>query len=203
LDNFDLNELQHDSLIELLNISVGTSASVLSEMAHSEIRLSVPQLYQIPRRQVIELIEESTTGNVVSINMETHGFVSGESMLIFSEESSLSLVEVILQGQVPLELLTEMAEEALIEVGNVVLGTCLSTLADLLDKKLTTSVPFSVHGSVAEVIGSGETEILFLRVNFSHEYGKDSGFITLMFDVASVDNISAAIDAYLKKLNIM
>jgi len=56
-------------------------------------------------------------------------------MLLFSERDSLSLVKAILTEQIPLEMLSELEEEALTEVGNVVLSACLATFADLLNNK--------------------------------------------------------------------
>ncbi len=199
------NDLQHEVLIELLNISAGAAADVLSQMANSEIRLTIPKLFQIPRREAYTLVQEGGEEGIVSINMEIGGFFSGEGILLFSQQSSLSLVKVILSEQVPLEMLHELEEEALTEVGNVVLGACLATFADLLGEKMVCSVPFCLQGTPNELLTSeqADVEVLFICVDFAHEQGQARGFVSLMFDVASVRNISMAIDNYLKKNGLL
>ncbi|HIJ23839.1 MAG TPA: hypothetical protein HPP65_01280 [Gammaproteobacteria bacterium] len=73
MSELGLNALQHETLIELLNISVGAAANVLSQMAHSEIKLTVPKLFQISRKEVYSLVQETTEDKIVSINMEVEG----------------------------------------------------------------------------------------------------------------------------------
>lgn len=201
MNKLQLNELQLEALIELINISVGAAASVLSKMANCEIQLSVPLLDQRSRREVAELIESTVKSDIISINIDTEGYITGTSMLIFSEQSSLSLVRAILQDQVPLEMLSEMEEEALTEVGNVVLNACLATFSNLLNEPLTTSVPCCVKGPVSELIGLDETRVLFIRVDFTHQHGEEQGFITLMFDVHSMNNIVTMVDKYLQQIS--
>lgn len=195
-----LNEIQAEALVELVNVSVGAAASVLSEMAHCEIKLSAPTLDQLSRKSVSDLIQGAVEGDIVSIDIETEGFISGKSMLIFSERSSLSLVRAILQEQVPLEMLSEMEEEALSEVGNVVLNACLATFSNLLNQQLTTSIPCCVKGPAHELIGYDDVQVLFIRVDFSHAHGEEQGFITLMFDVDSMRNIVTMVDTYLQQV---
>ncbi|HIJ23840.1 MAG TPA: hypothetical protein HPP65_01275 [Gammaproteobacteria bacterium] len=126
-------------------------------------------------------------------------------MLLFSERDSLSLVKAILTEQIPLEMLSELEEEALTEVGNVVLSACLATFADLLNNKMTTSIPYCLRGSPDELLDGVEAdaEVLFICVDFIHDQGEARGFISLMFNVDSVKNIVSAIDAYLEKLGIV
>ncbi len=196
-----LSDLQREALVELVNISVGAAASVLSEMANCEIKLSVPQLDQLSRKEVSDLIEQAVNSDIISISIETEGFINGKSLLIFSEKSSLSLVRAILQEQVPLEMLSEMEEEALTEVGNVVLNACLATFSNQLNQQLITSVPCCLKGKASELIGYDNVQVLFIRVDFTHAYGEEQGFITLMFDVDSMQNIITMLDNYLQQFD--
>ena len=202
---YTLTDLQRETLIELLNISVGKAADVLSQMARCEIELSVPRLLMITYREACRLAsgESQGEGDLVSINMELQGSFSGQAMLLFSEQSSLALVKTILPGEVPLEVLHEMEEEALTEVGNVVLGASLSAFADLLGERIISSVPFCLRGDQEQAArDQGEAEVMFLLVNFSHQQGLQSGYVTLLFDVESVSTIIEAVDRYLRQLGL-
>ncbi len=202
MNHLNLTELQREALIELLNISVGTAAAVLSEMANTEIKLSVPMLDEMPRREVAELVQSTIEeNNIVTIAMQTEGFLRGKSMLIFSEQSSLALVRSILREHVPLQMLTELEEEALTEVGNVVLNACLATFSNLLQEKVVTSIPYCSSGSAQELIGDDDVIILFLRVDFTHQHGKEQGFITLILDVESIQTIPASLDQYIESIS--
>ncbi len=205
MSDFELNEFHSEALKELLNIGVGTAADVLSQMARNEIRLNVPKMYQIPQSEVYQKVLDGADENVVSVIMRTEGFFSGESMLLFAEHSSLSLVKAILSEQVPLEMLHELEEEALAEVGNVVLSACLATFADLLGKKVVTSIPFCSRGSIDELLAGEEADhdVLFICVDFSYEEGRSRGYISLMFTVSSMEDIVDALDMYLKKVGVL
>ncbi len=203
MSQLNLTALQRDALIELLNISVGSAAAVLSEMADTEIRLSVPMLDEMTRSEVSSLIQGTVESDIVVIMMQTEGFLRGNSMLIFSEQSSLSLVRSILREHVPLQMLTGLEEEALNEVGNIVLNACLATFSNLLNEKITTSIPYCDTGTAQELIGDDDRMILFLRVDFSHQHGEDQGFITLILDMESIQTIPASLDAYLHKVSAL
>lgn len=201
----DLNELQSEAMKELFNISLGTAADVLSQMAGQEIHLNVPEIHSVRRKEIYSIVQEHADDTVVAVHMCTHGFFSGESVLIFTERYSLSLVKAILSDQVPLEMLPELEEEALLEVGNVVLSSCLSTFANLLEQRLETAIPVCVRGTVNEVMkeGTANDEVIFISVDFTHEKGGERGYISMTFDINSGEHIVEAVDDYLRRSGLL
>ena len=63
----------------------------------------------------------------------------GNAILLFPKSNSLQLVRTLLKDQVPLDNLTELEQEALLEVGNVMLNACFGTVTNLLQLNITIS----------------------------------------------------------------
>ena len=60
------------------------------------------------------------------------GDITGRALLIFPETKSLELVRAITGGDLPLEDIIELEQEALAETGNILLNSCLATIANML-----------------------------------------------------------------------
>ncbi len=200
MSTLELNELQQEVLTELLNVSVGKAANVLSQMVFSEIGMSIPTLKQIPQRQLADQLQSEIGQQITTVTMTTEGALSGSAILSLSMQSSFNLVYALLQGQVSREALTELEEEALTEMGNVVLNACMATFADQLEERIHTSIPYCSKGTPHQLIGEEEHEVLYITINLTHNGGKEHGTIILMLHIESAQNIRALIDNYLEKM---
>jgi chemotaxis protein CheC len=202
MSNLTLNELQHEALIELLNISSGKATAVLSEMLLSEINISVPRLEQTARSIVARQVQATLGEAVTAISMETEGVIACKAMLVLSQHSSFSLTQQLMGDQVPAELLPELESEAMVELGNVILNACLSTFADQFGESIQTSIPTFAQGSASSLIGDDHIEVLFLQVNFVSQAGNEQGHIILILSADEARKISALLDQYLRELMV-
>jgi len=64
-----------------------------------------------------------------SVSQEMRGGFDGRSMLIFHEKNSMEVVRQLMGNNLPDEMIIEMQEEALNEIGNIVLNACIGTIA--------------------------------------------------------------------------
>ncbi len=62
-------------------------------------------------------------------------------MLVFPEVHSLELVRSLLKENVPLDSLTDLEQEALMEVGNIILNACLGSISNALGEPINCSMP--------------------------------------------------------------
>ena len=125
-----LTELQQDAMAELLNIGMGRAASVLSEMVGEEVLLSVPFVDLMSRREAAGLLMEKACDRIVAVLQKFSGLCWGDTMLVFPEEKSLELVRCLFKDTdtTPLEIMTEMEQEALMEIGNIILNSCIGSI---------------------------------------------------------------------------
>lgn len=201
-----LSELQQDMLTELFNLGMGNAAASLSEMVSEEILLSIPVVSFMEKSELTHLLEADSGGHISGVSQQFQGLILGQALLTFPTDKSLELVRLILQDTVPLENLTEFEEEALTEIGNVILNAGLSCLADIFEDEITSDLPIFSSGSCAEVIeqtnqsDSEQQTVLYLQVDFKIEKNDIKGYVVYLFDVQSMEKLAALIENHINKL---
>jgi chemotaxis protein CheC len=199
----ELSEFQKDALGELLNIGMGRASASLSEMVGEEVELSVPQVETLTRKEAITRISSLVGDEITAVKESFKGAFWGDALLLFPENHSLELVRALIKDDtLPAEMISEMEQEALTEVGNIILNACLGSLANIFNKNLEFALPQYSHGSCNDVLTmdpSSETSpdgVLLLQMNFSLEKTKVSGYLTLLMDVASMQALSKQLNSY-------
>ncbi len=167
-----LTELERDALTEIVNIGVSRAASSLRKMIGEQVLLSVPSIEVVSHRRAARLISEREVAELIAVRQDFSGPFSGRALLIFPETNSLELVRAVTGGELSAEEVVEMEHEALAETGNVILNSCLATMANMLKRSLTMTIPEVLRGNGAtlfEVDESGAEEglVLFLYIDFA------------------------------------
>ena len=145
----NLTACQQDTLTELLNIGIGQAAAALSQMVDEEVQLAVPYVNVLTLHEAIQSIEAQFSVRIAAVKQQCTGSFWGDALLLFPETKSLELVRSLLKELMSLEDLTAMEQEALMEVGNIILNACLGSLANLLDSEATSGLPVFLHGCSA------------------------------------------------------
>lgn len=200
-----LDEFYIDAVAEVLNIGMGSAAASLSEMIHEEVKLSVPNVDFVSRGIAAEHINEKAKTDVSGVHQHFQGEFSGDAMLLFPEEQSLQLVRAVLQqADMTLEDLTEMEQEAMTEIGNVILNSCLCSIADMFGKKIRGEIPEFVQGSVEQIFTENkkkpqntEAIVLLLNMEFSVDTKNIQGYVTFLMDVEEVNQLKENIQEFL------
>jgi chemotaxis protein CheC len=199
-----IGEEQRDAVTEILNIAIGRAAASLSELVDDAVQLSVPFVDFLPPAEAVGRLETETGGAAtVAVRQHFDGRFYGDIMLIFPEERSLSLVRHMVGEEVPLDQLTELEQEALLEVGNIILNACLGSLSNQLNMPVHGSLPTYVRSHRGQVFrGDGadqrsEEIVMFLHVNFSLVSSDIHGYLAFVMDIASAGNFVEAINVYI------
>ncbi len=90
--------------------------------------------------------EKSLSMNLFGIHEAFSGPFSGNAFLLFPEDRSLELVRLTLQDQFDCNALTEVKEEALVEVGNIIINSCLSSIGEIFETEIVNQSPALVNG---------------------------------------------------------
>ena len=203
-DDIQLTELQEDAIVELLNIGMGVAARSLSEMVNEEISLSIPSLEMLSRQSAATHLSGEKPQPVAVVKQCFRGAVWGEALLLFPQDKSLELVPVLMKG-VPNEMLDELAQDALVEVGNIILHACLASLANLLSIDLNSDIPFFLTGTADEILGVNTNHqeddiVMFLQMNFGLPIKDIKGYVAIVLEVSSVTQLKQQLDKYLSQL---
>jgi chemotaxis protein CheC len=190
-DEVRLTELELDALTEIVNIGVSRAASNLRKMVGGQVLLSVPSIEVVTRGRAARLIAEREAADLVAVQQEFEGPFSGRALLIFPESNSLELVRAVTSGALSPAEVAEIEQEALVETGNIILNSCLATMANMLHRSLTMTVPRLIRGDGArlfEVADSPASDglVLFLYIDFAVRQLDVRGYIAMVMDLPSL-----------------
>jgi len=199
-----LTELQLDALSELVNLGVSRAATNLREMVGAQVHLSVPTVELVTRRRAIDILAERESDNLVAVHQVFEGDIGGRALLIFPETKSLELVRAITGGDLPLEDIIELEQEALAETGNVLLNSCLATIANMLHRSLKMSLPEVLRGNASTFFSlepppeAGDV-VMFLYITFAVRERDISGYIAMIMDMPSLTALTHLLDEFIER----
>ena len=199
-----LNALELDALTELVNIGVSSAASSLREMVGQEIILSVPKVELLGRNQAVEILQRSESARLVAVHQVFEGDITGRAMLIFPEANSLEIVRAVAGGNLALEDIMDLEQEALAETGNIILNGCLATIANMLERNLKMSLPEILRGEATHFFSlppppeAGDL-VLFVYINFAVKDRDITGYIAMLMDMPSLAALKVLLDEFIER----
>ena len=200
-----LDELERDALTELVNIGVSRAAANLRKMVGEQVLLSVPSVEVVTREGATILIRERESGELVAVRQDFEGVFSGRALLIFPKSNSMALVHAVTGGALSAEDAAEMEVEALAETGNVVLNSCLATMANMLQQPLTMSLPEVIRGDGSTLFDLSLSDadggvVLFLYINFAINDRDIRGYIAMLMDLPSLQALKKLIADFIERV---
>ena len=199
----DLQELEVDALTELVNLGVSRAAVSLRELVGEQVFLSVPSLSVLSKREAAESIRGPHGRKLIAVRQAFDGEFSGRALLIFPEVNSLELVRAVAGEHLSLEDIAELEDEALAEIGNIILNSCMGTISNLLQRNLTMSLPEILRGQGHDFFDLSrpavEDVVLFIRINFSLLGREISGYVALVMDLPSLAALKSLIAAFIER----
>jgi chemotaxis protein CheC len=199
-----LSELELDALTELVNLGVSRAAANLALMVHDEVLLTVPRVALLTRKEAIRTLSERESKHLVAVHQIFEGDITGRALLIFPEEQSLELVRSVVGTDLSLEEIIELEQEALAETGNVILNSCLATIANSLESNLRISLPEVLRGESSRFFSlepppASGTTILFIYINFALRSRDIDGYIAMMMDLPSLTSLQTLLRALIRR----
>jgi len=197
---YNFTNMQIDVLKEIGNIGAGNTATALAKMIDKKVQMEVPEVKILEFKEVSETLGSAEIP-VVGILLSVTGDLNGSIMFILGHEAAASLVD-ILMGR-PLGQTKEFGEiecSALKEVGNILAGAYLSSLATLTNLHILPSVPdmaIDMAGAILSVpaieFGKVGDTVLYIETQFSEGTTKVVGDFFLIPDMASYDVLLKAL----------
>jgi chemotaxis protein CheC len=200
-----LDELELDALTELVNLGISQAATSLAEMVREEVILSVPKVSLVSRDIAVRTLGERESKNLVAVHQIFEGDITGRALLIFPEDKSLELVRAVIGGDLTIDEIIELEQEALAEIGNIILNGCLATMANELQRGLKISLPEILHGQSEKFFSlqppphPGDS-VLFIYINFAVRRRDINGYIAMLLDMPSIAALKVLLDAYIRRV---
>ncbi len=196
-----LGELEQDALTEIFNIGVGVAAQGLFQMTGEHVPLSVP----VAELTELQSVSGRFTGqdrSMYAIRQTFNGEFSTDAFLLFAQDSSLSLVRMMVGTELADDQLPEVAQDALSELGNIILNAVMSELSTSLGLSLEGTIPIVQEVAASDIFGtaelqnSGEVQVMALMVDFQLGARHVSGYLAFLLDEASTERLIAHLTRY-------
>ena len=201
-----LTELQQDAFTELVNIGVSRAAASLRQMIGTQVLLSVPSVEIVSRHSAARLIGEREAAPLVVVHQDFEGAFAGRALLIFPQENGRELVRAVAGEELSPDEVSALEDEALAETGNIILNGCLATMANMLQRTLTMSLPGILRGDGPQIFGTqgGEAPatdalVLFLYIDFSVSERDIRGYLAMLMDLPSLENLRLLVDEFIAR----
>ena len=149
----DFDKIRLDAFREIVSIATAHAATSLSQLLDMKVDITIPNVMVEPIEEVSDLLGGSDN-EMVTIFLKVNGQISGSSiLLLFSPSESLRLAH-ILTGQKTdcIENLDDMGVSTLREMGNIVIGSFMTVLANGLKMKIGYSVPGYAYDMVGAIL---------------------------------------------------
>jgi chemotaxis protein CheC len=208
---FQLSELENDALIEIFNIGVGHAAASMSAIVNEAVRMSVPSISFIARAEAARLLGAGAHGQntaperICGVSQHYAGAFETEAILMFPEDKSLEIVRLMVGEAVPLKELTEMEQEAMCEIGNIMLNSCVGTLANIFQRELHGSLPQYHVGTSDEILtatagaSQANTVVLMLHIDFVLEKHQIHGYVAFVLAISALHDLKDQINLYIAR----
>ena len=187
-----------DVLKELGNIGAGNAMTALAQLLNCKVDMKVPQVRLLEFKDVGALIggEEQI---MAGIYLAVEGDITGSIMFLLGKESARHLVNKLMGMDIAGEEFGEMEMSALMEIGNIITGAYLNSLASITNLKIFPSVPslcVDMAGAILSVpaieFGTHGDKILLIQSQFMDEIKLD-GYFIMVPDIESYAKILSSL----------
>lgn len=158
----NLSNTQMDVLKEIGNIGAGNATTSMSELIDKKVDMKTPSVNIVTFDEMMEIIG-GPENVIVAIYFKINGEAPGTVYFIQTIEKAEALVRQIVKDD-ELNLLNDepsspLAISALMEVGNIMIGSYLSALSDFLKLNMQPSVPHLSVDMAGAVLTAGIVEV--------------------------------------------
>jgi chemotaxis protein CheC len=199
-----LNELELDALSEVFNMGVGHAANALSQLAGEAVLLSVPHVQLLSKIEVVRQLGCGPDQRISAVRQAFSGEVITDAVLMFPADQSLLLVQIMVGEEVPLEQLGEMEQEALAEIGNILLNSVVASVADCLCIEFEGSLPLVELGVASDVLLGQEAAepILSVQIRFEIAARQIQGQLAFLLDMNSSGVLEQKVSRFIEGLGV-
>jgi chemotaxis protein CheC len=194
--------IDQDALTELFNIGLHRAAASLSELTGQRIVVDLPRLWIGPIEETHGRLRELIEGELATVHQIFMGNMAGDAVLVLEYENASRLAALLTDGELASGgRLDQSAREVLVEVGNVILSSCLSAFGDMLHVSVSFAVPRihveSLDGLLRSIkVQSDELHYTLLAATrFRLTEGEVGGYLMIAIGLASLELISDSLES--------
>lgn len=201
--------VEKDILQEIMNIGFGQAAADLAQVIDLAIELSVPDIQLFKACQLQEYIvkEVDSDQEISLVEQYFLGKFKGIALLVFPAKAGKQMVSLF--GLKDNQSWTsnhfdQLEKEALVEIGNILIGACVGKITELLNDVVIYSPPRvmieDVHqSSLPKNLFAPDSMAISMKTVFHFEQQEISGHLFLIANHESIDWLKSALHAFMEQ----
>ncbi len=176
------SDMEIDAIGEIMNISLGASATAVSTMLNNPTNITTPVVRVMSRSD----FEYKDLDPAVGVEISYTVGLDGTNVMMFSRDDVRKIVGMMMGMEIPEEefVLDEMNESAIREVMNMMMGSSATALSEFLGYPVDISTPKSFEVTSEEEFKDkyfpGEDERVVVRFNLVVGDQIESEFLNIM-----------------------
>ncbi len=177
-----LTPLEKDTIGEIGNISLGSSATTLSTLLNQKVEITTPSVSIVKKTG----IKEAFPYEHVSLQVDYKDGFDGENIFLMKAQDAAIISDIMLGGEGlnPKEELTEIELSAVQEAMNQMMGASATSMSTVFNKRVDISPPLVQYEDIdklEEVSGKIDGDV-FVKVSFQLKVGEliDSNIMQLI-----------------------
>lgn len=141
MDSKNFSAFEIDAIGEILNISLGASATAVSTMLNARVDITTPVVRVLTREE----FEISNLEPAVGVEIQYTAGLSGSNIMLLKKHDVKIIVDMMMGMETPEEEfeLNELNISAICEVMNQMMGSSATALSEFLTKTVNISTPTS------------------------------------------------------------
>lgn len=171
----NFNSLQLDILREITNIGAGNAATALADILADRVSMSVPDLQITDIGNIAEVLG-GPENEVVCVLLSVTNDMQGVLMFILEKQLTHALMSLLLNKEISnWSQIDEMDMSMLKEIGNIIAGAYVGSLATMTDLDIRISPPeiaIDMVGAIlnypATIFGAIGDKVLFVKEDFDN-----------------------------------
>ncbi|TXK81953.1 chemotaxis protein CheC [Paenibacillus sp. N3.4] len=195
-----LADFQMDVLKEVGNIGAGHAATALSTLLDKPIDMLVPKVRMLPFEEICESVGGAETV-VLAIFLRVDGDAPGNMFFILNLDSARKMLGDLIGFELQSDdEYSELELSALNEIGNILAGSYLSSLADFTNLNMQPTVPALAIDMAGAILSYGLLQFgqmgdqaLLIDTKFLEGENEVQGHFFLIPDPESFGKIFAAL----------
>ncbi|MDL2250232.1 flagellar motor switch protein FliN/FliY [Lachnospiraceae bacterium PM6-15] len=182
MENNKLNTMEMDAIGEILNISLGASATALSNMLNRRAVITTPVVTIMDKEELVFDHMDPAVG----VGIEYVEGLTGSNVMLLRQEDVRVIVSILMGSDIPAAdfVLDEMTVSAICEVMNQMMGASATALSELLTHQvnISTPQPFAVDevDEYKERYLKGHEQLAVINFNLQVGDELNSEFINIM-----------------------
>ncbi len=177
----NIEEKPHLSMLQMTAQGLAVAESVVSSISHINIELKISSHGMIGLDNLHKLFDQQEP-EVIAISQSLQGVIQGHVLFLLNHDAGMQLMRGLLKENARLRELTELEEEALLEFGNIIINSCLSSYLRLNQGQLISHLPRLDRDHYTQIMNEYRSdifddELFYTQIQISL---KDKSFIACL-----------------------